>query len=229
MKFLAKVLLSAILRITLLGLLLFIPAGTSGWRRAWIFLGLLFAGLAAAIIALWPGHKELLQERFLKPPVQKEQPPSDKVALLLFLATFFGLLVFTSLDVFRFRLLAKPGPIASFLGLFLVACGLAIIFLTLRENAFAAPVVKHQKDRQQRVVDTGPYRAVRHPLYAGGILILAGIPLWLESYAGLLAAIIPASTLAVRAVLEERFLSRKLDGYDAYRDKVRFRLIPFLW
>lgn len=122
-------------------------------------------------------HKDLLNER-LKPPVQHGQPRGDKLVVLLFVAAFVGLLVGIPLDVFRFQLLGKPGLIVSACGLLLVVAGLRLIFLSLKENAFAVPVVKDQTERYQTVIDTGVYGIVRHPLYAGLVLLLVGLPLW---------------------------------------------------
>jgi protein-S-isoprenylcysteine O-methyltransferase Ste14 len=131
--------------------------------------------------------------------------------------------------VFRFHLIAKPGTLASASGLVLFVAGWWIMTLALRENAFAAPVVKHQEARQQTVIDSGVYGVVRHPMYAGAVLLLVGMPLWLESYATALLASVPIGTLVLRILVEEQFLRRELKGYDAYTERVRYRLIPFLW
>jgi Phospholipid methyltransferase len=104
-----------------------------------------------------------------------------------------------------------------------------IMTLALRENAFAAPVVKHQEDRQQTVIDSGVYAVVRHPMYAGGVLLLVGMPLWLESYPAAMLASGPIGMLVVRIPVEEQLLRRELAGYDAYTARARYRLIPFLW
>ena len=104
-----------------------------------------------------------------------------------------------------------------------------IISLVFKENAFAAPVVKHQEERHQTVIDTGVYSIVRHPMYAGAALLLIGMPLWLESNAGVLLASVPIGILVVRILFEEKFLRRELKGYDAYTKRVRYRLIPGLW
>jgi len=98
-----------------------------------------------------------------------------------------------------------------------------------RENAFAAPAVKHQKEREHHVVDTGVYAVVRHPMYSGIMLFNLGIALWLESYAGALMTFFPIAFLVVRILFEERFLRRELIGYEAYAAKVPNRLIPFVW
>ena len=180
------------------------------------------------LLGLSTGHEGLLKERF-KPPIQKGQPLADKIVLLLFIAAYFGLIVFIPLDVFRFHLLGKPGALISSLGLVLFALGWWIFYLAMRENPFAAPVVKLQQERQQRVIDTGVYAVVRHPMYAGAVLLLVGMPLWLESYAATLLAGVPIGALVVRVLVEERFLRRELPGYLAYTERVRYRLIPFLW
>ena len=101
--------------------------------------------------------------------------------------------------------------------------------LALRENAFAAPVVKYQEDRQHTVIESGVYGVVRHPMYAGAVPLLIGMPLWLESYAVALLASIPIGTFVVRILVEQQFLRRELAGYNAYTERVRYRLIPFVW
>ncbi len=162
-------------------------------------------------------------------PIQQGQPLADKIVVLLVIATFLGLIVFIPLDVFRFPLMGKPGTVVSSLGLALFVAGWWIISLAFRENAFAAPVVRHQKERQQRIIDTGVYGIVRHPMYAGAVLLIVGMPLWLESYAAAFLASVPIGLLALRILVEEQFLRRELTGYDAYVRRVRHRLIPFLW
>lgn len=214
--------------VALFAIPLFLPAGTLHWWRGWVIVALVLIGTVGAIVGLVSGHRELLEER-LKPPVQKDQPLADKILLLSLLTTFLGLLVFTSLDANRLHLMLRPGTFASSLGLVLCVAGWCCAYLGLRENAFAVSVVRHQQERNQVVVDTGPYSIVRHPLYAGGLLLIVGIPLWLESYAGSLAAVAVITTLVLRIVFEERFLRRELSGYEAYAERVRYRLVPFLW
>ncbi|HEY2107099.1 MAG TPA: isoprenylcysteine carboxylmethyltransferase family protein, partial [Candidatus Binataceae bacterium] len=139
------------------------------------------------------------------------------------------LLAFIPLDVFRFHLLGRPGNIVSLAGLIAFVAGWWLMAFSLKQNTFAAPVIKYQAERNQVVIDTGPYAIVRHPMYTGGALLMVGLPLWLQSYAGALLAGIPIAVLAVRIVFEERLLARELKGYDAYTSRVRYRLIPLLW
>jgi protein-S-isoprenylcysteine O-methyltransferase Ste14 len=222
-----KVILGIIFNLTIFGGLLFGPAGTWGWGRAWVFVGVVLVASIVSIVLLLasPG---LLEERF-KSPIQRGQPFADKIILLAFMAGFCGVIVCIPLDVFRWHLLGVPGPLVSSLGLALFAGGWAIVTLALRENAFAAPVVKHQADRHQTVIDTGPYRLVRHPMYAGFIPLVVGMPLWLGSYAATALAILPMGALMARILIEEEFLRRELPGYVAYTERVRYRLIPCLW
>ena len=226
--FILKLIASIILNVAIFAVLLFLPAATLDWWRAWLFIGVIFIGTVGAMVSLSRGHEGLLKER-LKPPIQKGQPLADKIIVVLFLAALSGLVIFIPLDVFRFHLMGKPGTLVSSLGLALLIAGWWIAYLGLRENAFAAPVVKHQEERQQTVIDAGVYSIVRHPLYAGSVLLTVGIPLWLESYPAALLASVPIATIALRTLFEERFLRRELKGYDAYTQRVRYRLVPFLW
>ncbi len=225
---LLKLTLGVLSNVAIFGSLLFLPAGTLDWPRAWVFLGVVFVGAVASTVSVYRASPALLEERF-KPPLQEGQPAADKIAVLLLLAAFAGLIVFIPLDVFRLHLLARPGALVSDLGLVLFAAGWSIMTLALRENAFAAPVVKRQQERHQTVIDSGLYGVVRHPMYAGAVLLLVGMPLWLESYAAALLASVPIGTLVVRILVEERFLRRELPGYDGYAERVRYRLVPFLW
>jgi protein-S-isoprenylcysteine O-methyltransferase Ste14 len=224
----SKLILGVLLNVAIFGGLLFLPAGTLDWWRAWVFLGVVFVAAVASTVGLFRVNKGVLEERF-KPPIQQGQPLADKVAVLLLIAGFVGVMVFIPLDVFRLHLIAKPGTLVSSAGLVLFVAGWWIMTLALRENAFAAPVVKHQQARHQTVIDSGVYSVVRHPMYAGAIPLLVGMPLWLESYAAALLASVPIGTLVLRILVEEQFLRRELKGYDAYTERVRYRLIPFLW
>jgi protein-S-isoprenylcysteine O-methyltransferase Ste14 len=217
-----------LLNVGIFGGLLSVPAGTLDWWRAWVFLGVVFGGAVASTVSVFRVNKDLLAERF-KPPVQQGQPLADKIVVVLLIAGFVSVIVCIPLDVCRWHLMATPGILVSSLGLVLFVVGWWIMTLALRENAFAAPVVKHQADRQHTVIESGVYGVVRHPMYAGAVLLLVGMPLWLESYAAALLASIPIGTLVVRILVEELFLRRALAGYNAYTERVRYRLIPFVW
>ncbi len=181
------------------------------------------------MVILFPTGKEDLLEERMKSPIQKGQPFADKIIILLIIAAFVGVIAFIPLDVFGFHLLAKPGVVVSSLGLILFIAGWTIISLSYKENTFAIAVVRYQKERGQTVIDTGVYSIVRHPMYAGAVLLLIGMPLWLESSAGALLAAIPIGIMVVRILVEERLLRRELKGYEEYTHTVRYRLIPFVW
>lgn len=226
--FLFKTVIALISNIAIFGSLLFLPAGTLDWWRAWVLLAVVSIGTIATMVGVFREDEALFDER-LKPPIQKEQPLADKTIAPLLVIVFLGLIAFIPLDVFRFHLLARPGAIFSALGLFLFIAGWGTISLSFQVNTFAVPVVKYQADRQQTVIDTGVYGIVRHPMYVGAALVIIGMPLWLQSYAAVLLAIVFIVLLVVRIQLEEKFLKQKLNGYDAYTEKVRYRLLPYLW
>jgi protein-S-isoprenylcysteine O-methyltransferase Ste14 len=223
-----KLILGTIVNPAIFAILLFLPAGTWHWWRAWLLIGIFLVGGVWAVWKLLHGHRALLEER-LKSPLQKGQPLADKIVVLLLLATYFGDTAFTPLDVFHLHLLGKPGTLVSSFGLIILNVGWWMAYLALRDNAFAAPVVKRQTERNQIVVDTGVYSKIRHPMYAGAALVMIGVPLWLESYAAALLALLPIATLLLRIRIEEQFLRRELPGYDAYAERVPYRLIPHLW
>ncbi len=207
---------------------LFLVAWTLAWWRAWVFVGVVFFVSAVTMFGIFPNRPDLLNERY-KPPIQKGQPLWDKVLTPLLAISFLGLIVFIPLDVFRFRLLGETALGVAALGLALFVGGWTVIALALRENTFAAPVVKHQEERGHTVVRTGPYAMVRHPMYAGAIPLMIGMPLWLGSIVGALLAAVPLGILALRTVAEERLLRFELPGYEEYTHKVRWRLVPFVW
>ena len=223
-----KVIVGVVFNVAFYALLLFVPAGTLHWWRAWVFLAVTVAVMAGAVFSIWPGNADLFSER-ARGIIQKGQPLWDRVLVILLVVSYVGQLVFIPLDVFRFHLVAKPGVLVSFLGLALYIAGWWIMTLAMTVNPFAVPVVRLQKERHQRVIDSGVYAVVRHPMYAGFAPMVVGPALWLESYVAALLAIIPIAVLTVRSLFEERFLKRELKGYDAYTEKVRYRLIPFIW
>jgi len=205
--------------------LLLAPAWTFWWPRAWVLLGIHSVAATVSVYAIPNG---LLKERY-KAPLQKDQPLVDKVILSSFLLAFFVTAILIPLDVFRWHLLPAPDRWVAWAGLALFVAGWWIVAKAMLENAYAAPVVKLQKDRQHQVIDTGPYGVVRHPMYSGLAPLLVGMVLWLGSYAAAIAALVPIALLAVRILFEERFLRRELAGYTEYMKRTRFRLIPFVW
>lgn len=207
-------------------LLLFGIAGTLAWPGAWVLLLVMYGG--GVVAGLWLGRRDpaLLAER-LAPLVQKDQKPWDRAFMVVFLAAWLGWFVLMALDA-RQGWSFVPAWLAA-LGAVAIVVSLALILRVLRENSFAAPVVKLQRERGQKVVDTGPYALVRHPMYAGTLPMLLGVPLLLGSWWGLAGAAALLLLLALRAVKEERMLTEELEGYADYARRVRWRLVPLVW
>lgn len=224
----SKVIAGVAFNVAFYAVLLFVPADTLHWWRAWVFLAVTVAVMAAAIFSILPDNADLFSQR-AKGVIQKGQPLWDRVLVILLVVSYVGQIVFIPLDVFRFHLVSKPSGLVSFFGLVLYVTGWWIMTLAMKVNPFAVPVVRLQEERHQRVINTGVYAVVRHPMYAGFVPMVVGPALWLESYVAALLAILPIAVLAVRSLFEERFLKRELKGYDAYTEKVRYRLIPFVW
>jgi protein-S-isoprenylcysteine O-methyltransferase Ste14 len=223
-----KLVAGIVFNVAFYALLLFVPAGTLAWWRAWAFLAVTVAVMALAIFSILPDSADLFSQR-ARGIIQKGQPVWDRVLVILLVVSYVGQIVFIPLDVFRFHLMPKPSGLVSFLGVALYVAGWWIMTLAMKVNPFAVPVVRLQEDRHQRVIDNGIYAVVRHPMYAGFVPMVVGPALWLGSYVAALLAIIPIAVVAVRSIFEERFLERELKGYAAYMEKVRYRLIPFVW
>jgi protein-S-isoprenylcysteine O-methyltransferase Ste14 len=207
--------------------LLFGAAGTANWPATWVFLLGMAAWSSAMSAWLLKRDPELLAER-MKPLYQQGQKLWDKILIHCAALLWAAWLAFMPLDAVRFGWSHMPTwvQILGALSLLLMAW---LVYLTFRENTFAAPVVKIQRERGHRVVTTGPYRYVRHPMYAGAMLFFLGTPLLLGSWYGLALAPLMMGMLAVRAVMEERMLTAELEGYADYAARVRYRLIPLIW
>ena len=222
----ARLLLQNTILIAAMGALLFAAAGTLHWPGAWVFLAT--SVLLGPLCGWWLYRIDpaLLAER-LRPVLQKDQPAADKAFMVVFIAAMLGWLEVMGLDR---RHLASDMPLAlQALGLVLYLASTLFTLWVFRENSFAAPVVKLQAERAQRVISTGPYAHVRHPMYSGMILFFASVPLTLGSWWGLAMAPVFLVLLAVRIRIEERTLREGLPGYADYAARVRHRLLPGVW
>jgi protein-S-isoprenylcysteine O-methyltransferase Ste14 len=224
---LGKALLEVLAEFAVFAALLFVSAGTLLWPAGWAFI-VLFFGFALALV-LWLAREdpELLAER-MSSPIQRGQPLWDKVFVAAVLLLFLTWLVVMPLDAVRFRWSEVPGWL-QLMGALGVVLSFYIMFLTFRENAYLAMVVKVQEERGQTVVTSGPYRYVRHPMYGSMFLFLPGSALLLGSWWGLLLCLVILGLLVWRTTLEERMLKKDLAGYDEYARQVRYRLIPLVW
>ncbi len=222
----SKLILQTFVWFGVMGALLFLSAGTLHWLGAWAYL-VVMVGLSLTLgVALARRDPGLMNER-LSPPIQKNQPATDKVLLSILLLAIFGWLALMGFD-FRFGWSGVPVWV-QVIGALVVLVGIWICYLTMLENSFAAPVVKIQDERGQRVITTGPYSYVRHPMYAGAIFYFAGTALLLGSWWGLASVLVFIVLLAIRTFIEEKTLRTGLRGYDDYAANVRYRLIPLVW
>jgi protein-S-isoprenylcysteine O-methyltransferase Ste14 len=206
------------------GFLTFVPAGTLSYWQAWMYLSI-FTGASVLTTLYLIRHDPALLERRMKGGPMAERQPAQKLIMLGASVGFVGLLVVPALDV-RFGWSAmSPGVVL--LGDALLIAGFYFIWIVYRENTFTSATIEVAKD--QKVVSTGPYAVVRHPMYAGGLLYLLGMPLALGSYWGLVVFGVVLLLVLWRLFDEERFLSRNLPGYTEYQQRVRHRLVPFVW
>ncbi|WP_441237180.1 methyltransferase family protein [Bradyrhizobium sp. 930_D9_N1_4] len=222
----AKLLLQNTITTVGMGALLFACAGTLHWPSAWVFLAT--CALLGPLCGWWLYRIDpaLLAER-LRPVLQKNQPAADKAFMIVFVIAMLAWLAAMGLDR---RALSSEMPVAlQVLGLALFVASTLFILWVFRENSFAAPVVKLQAERAQRVISTGPYARVRHPMYSGMVLFFAGVPLLLGSWWGLVMLPVIVALFAVRIGIEERTLREGLPGYSDYVTRVRYRLLPGVW
>jgi protein-S-isoprenylcysteine O-methyltransferase Ste14 len=206
---------------------LFGGAGTMAWAAGWSFLALFFGCLLVLTILLVRQDQALLAER-MKGTNQPGQPLWDKLFLIGLQIVWYGWLILIGADAVRFRWSAMPLWL-QVLGAVLLVLGNWMIHLTFRANTFLAPVVRIQAERGHRVITTGPYAVVRHPMYAAAWVMMIGMTLMLGSWYGLLVALALSAALGYRSVGEERVLRRSLEGYEAYAARVRWRLVPGIW
>jgi protein-S-isoprenylcysteine O-methyltransferase Ste14 len=204
--------------------LLFIPAGTLDYWQAWTFLGMYFTVSLAITLYLMKNDPKLLERRMRGGPAA-EKEPTQKVIMAFASVGFIGLLIVPALD-HRFGW-TQMSPAVALMGDGLLALGWLAIFFVFKENSFTSATIELVPD--QKVISTGPYALVRHPMYAGALVMLAGIPIALGSWWGLLVLVATMPALIWRLLDEEKFLARNLPGYVEYQEKVRYRLIPHVW
>jgi protein-S-isoprenylcysteine O-methyltransferase Ste14 len=208
----------------IVGAVVFAVAGTARYAEAWVFLGLFVGASLAITLYLMKRDPELLERRVKGGPVA-EQRPKQRVIQLLASGAFLAILAVPALD-HRRGWSHVPWPMVV-AGDVLVACGFLAAFLVFRANSYASAVVEVGAD--QKVIDTGPYALVRHPMYAGALVLLAGIPLALGSFWGLLVLAPFTAVIVWRLLDEEAVLLQRLPGYADYRTRTRYRLIPLIW
>jgi protein-S-isoprenylcysteine O-methyltransferase Ste14 len=204
--------------------LLFVAAGTLDYWQAWTFLAVYFASCLAITLYLMKKDPKLLERRMRGGPTA-EKEPTQKIIMFVTSLGFVGLIVFPAFD-HRFAWSHMP-PSVALAGDGLVLLGWLAIFFVFRENTFSSATIELAPDQQ--VISTGPYARVRHPMYAGGLVMLLGIPIALGSWWGVIVMVAILPALIWRLLDEEKFLARNLPGYVEYQNRVRYRLIPLVW
>jgi len=208
----------------LMGLLIFIPAGTIDYWQAWVYLFVFIGASLLTTLYLMKKDPALLNRRMRGGPTA-EKRRTQKLIMLCTSICFIALLVVPALD-HRFRWSAMLLS-CVIVGDVLVAIGFYFIFLVYKENTFSSATIEVAED--QKVISTGPYAVVRHPMYASAFLYLVGTSFALGSFWGLLALLAMMPFLIWRLYDEESFLAGNLPGYTEYQKRVRHRLIPFIW
>lgn len=207
-----------------LALALFLSAGSLNFWQAWVYLSVFAACTILITLYLIRYDQRLLASRVSAGPIaetQKSQQVIQSVAGLFFI----GLFIVPGLD-FRFHWSQVPVAISLIADAF-VALGFFIVFLVFRENSFTSGTIEVAND--QKVIASGPYSMVRHPMYAGAFILLIFTPLALGSWVAVPFTLPLILTIIVRLLAEEKFLRENLRGYEEYYQKVRYRLIPFVW
>ena len=224
MKAIPKMLVLGLVELVAFGLMLFLPAGTFNYWQAWVFL--VVFGLSAWIPAIYllRTNPVALQRRMRGGPTAESRMVQKVVMGGLYLS-LAAMVVVSALD---HRFGWSPVPTAICLvGDVLVAVGLGVVMLVVIQNSYAAATVRVEAG--QKLVSTGLYGLVRHPMYTGNVIMMVGIPLALGSYWGLVFVVPGLIVLALRIRDEEKLLQEELDGFREYTQKVRYRLVPHMW
>ncbi len=207
-----------------LGALLFLPAWTLAYWQAWVFIVVFM--ISVNVIGLYLSLKDpALLERRKKVGPGEEQNMAQKIIISIGFLSLIGVIVFSALD-HRFGWSPVPAYVAL-LGDLLVALGLFVNLLVFRENSYGGSTIEIVEG--QKVISTGLYARVRHPMYVGVLIMVIGIPLALGSWWGLAIIALALPVLIWRILDEEELLKKDLPGYTEYAQKVRYRLVPYLW
>jgi protein-S-isoprenylcysteine O-methyltransferase Ste14 len=210
--------------LVVMGAVLFVSAWTFNYWQAWVFLSVFGLSSLAVTVYLMKNDPKLLERRMHGGPTA-EKELSQKIIMSAASIGFAAILIVPALD-HRWHWSAVP-PYAVIAGNVLIVLGWTIILFVFRENTFTSATIEVVAD--QRVVSTGPYAVVRHPMYSGSLLYFLGIPIALGSWWGLLVGILMMPVFVFRLFDEEKLLARNLPGYSEYMDRLKYRLVPFVW
>ena len=219
-----KALIGILRTLVMLCAAIFLPVWTLSWWQGWACLAAFF--VPACMISVWVAkHDPALLERRLKAGAKAEKEKGQKIVQSITAIVFLADFVVPALD---HRLGWSRVPAwAVMIGDLMMVIGFVIVFYVFKENSYTSGIIEVAED--QRVISTGPYAVVRHPMYSGGLIMLFGIPLGLGSWWGMLVNMPMLAAVIWRLLDEERFLVGKLPGYAEYLESVRYRLAPFVW
>ena len=220
-KLFVQAILKFSLGVILVGILVFLPAGTFNFINGWIFMGILFVPMFVAGIVMMFKNPYLLEKRLDAKEKQAEQSLVVKLSGLMFLAGF----IVAGLD-FRFGWCPLPKAV-SIAGAAVFLIAYALYAEVLRENTYLSRTIEVQEN--QKVIDTGLYGVVRHPMYSATLLLFLSMPLVLGSVISFVIFLAYPLIIIKRLKAEEEFLEKELEGYSEYKKKVKYRLIPFIW
>lgn len=207
--------------VILIGLLIFWPANTINYWNGWLFMGLLFIPMFIAGIVMMIKSPELLKKRLNAKEKEGEQKEVIKLSGLMFLAGF----IIAGLN-YRYNWIILPNSVVIISSILFILAYI-IYAEVLRENAYLSRTIEIQEN--QKVVDTGLYGIVRHPMYAATILLFLSMPLVLGSIISFAVFLVYPFIISKRIKNEEEILEKELEGYSEYKKKVRYKMIPFIW
>lgn len=207
-----------------MGVLIFLPAWTLDYWQAWTLLAVYGVSGLVIIVYLMKKDRALLERRMFGGPTA-EQRPAQKITMSISSLGFVALFVVPALD-HRFGWSSIP-PSVAIAGDVLVVLGLIFVFFVFKENSFTAATIQVADD--QKVISTGPYALLRHPMYTGSLLYMLGMPIALGSWWGVLVIVLMLPASLWRIFDEEALLKKGLPGYTEYTQKVKYRLVPFVW
>ncbi|KPK54827.1 MAG: hypothetical protein AMS22_05305 [Thiotrichales bacterium SG8_50] len=214
---------------TLFAVALMWPAGTWRWWEAWALV-VLWTGFGVVMVNYLLRHDPaLLAERLKLVPLHRDQKGWDKVLMLMFVVGGIGLYLAPGFDVVRYEW-SQPLPVWMRIAAILIHLPCFVVLgWVMRENTYLAQVVKIDEERGHRVISTGPYALVRHPMYTVMIVLLFAVPVALGSRFALILAVLLTGLVIVRTYLEDRTLHAELSGYPEYARQIRYRLVPGVW
>ena len=220
-----KLFISAIVKyllgVIIIGLLVFIPAGTINYFNGWLFMGVLFIPMLLAGIVMMIKNPELLKSRLDAKEKQKEQGLVIKLSGLMFIIGF----IVAGLD-YRYNWLQLP-TLGVYIAVGLFLFGYIMWGVVLKQNTYLSRTIKVTEN--QKVIDSGLYGIVRHPMYTTTIILFLSMPLVLGSIIAFFVFLMYPVLIVIRITYEEKFLEKELDGYIEYKKKVKYRLIPYIW